>query len=615
MTKPWFPVAAGEALPLSSPQSHKPAWAERGHNALLILLLLWLEYVTLNLFWHWREFGTLAFRDPDDAMRLAQVRDFLAGQSWFDVSQHRVNPPLGGPMHWSRLVDMPIVGIILTLRPLVGQALAESIACVTVPFATLGVIIAGLYYSLRDLMGTQRALFAVVLLVTCFSILIQVAPLHIDHHAWQIAMAGFAMGGLIHRDPRKGGWIMGGAMALWLHISSEGLPYAAILGAIAALRYAASPQDWPRLMRYTATLAIASAALLLTTHGWRAGMELHCDAMSPVYIVPLILLFPLLWAGRGIAGDGTLLRRIAPVGVAALAAAALFLATAGPCLKGPFETLDPLVYSIWYKGVLEGLPIWDQDWPTRGIIVLPAIGGMIGLAIAAHQESDRERRIAWLSLLALAAGGLAVAILFMRAMSTAHLFALPGLTMLIAMLYPRIAALRMMPARVILTASLAALSPAGLSVAGYLAGEQIGGKSADDALTTKAATIPACNDPGQLRALATLPATTLFAPLDIGPAILQRTSHSVIGTAHHRNVVGMTAVVHAFIERPAKARSYVKSTQARFLLLCPRLDEVGHYAKVAPDGLAGQMIAGRIPDWLTPVPVRGMTAMKLYRID
>ena len=41
-----------------------------------------------------------------------QVRDWMAGQSWFDVVQHRLNPPLGVDMHWSRLVDAPIAAIM-----------------------------------------------------------------------------------------------------------------------------------------------------------------------------------------------------------------------------------------------------------------------------------------------------------------------------------------------------------------------------------------------------------------------------------------------------------------------------------------------------------------------
>ncbi|MEO8724436.1 MAG: hypothetical protein ABI395_13145, partial [Sphingobium sp.] len=69
-------------------------WIERGHHALWIVGLLWLECVLVWMVLNWHSFAVLGFHDPDDAMRLVQVRDFLAGQSWFDVSQHRVNPPI-----------------------------------------------------------------------------------------------------------------------------------------------------------------------------------------------------------------------------------------------------------------------------------------------------------------------------------------------------------------------------------------------------------------------------------------------------------------------------------------------------------------------------------------
>ncbi len=47
------------------------------------------------------------FHEGDDIMRLLEVRDWLAGQSWFDVSQYRIDAPYGAGMHWSRLVDVP----------------------------------------------------------------------------------------------------------------------------------------------------------------------------------------------------------------------------------------------------------------------------------------------------------------------------------------------------------------------------------------------------------------------------------------------------------------------------------------------------------------------------
>ena len=596
-----------------APETASTPWLMRGHNALLIVGALWLECVIVWLIWHWGSFSTLAFRDPDDAMRLVQIRDFLGGQSWFDVSQHRVNPPHGGPMHWSRLVDLPIAGMIWLLRPLVGGMLAEIIACVAIPMVLLGGICIMLYQSLRIFMGTRRALLTVALLATCFPILTQLAPLRIDHHGWQIAMATALMLGLLHKDARTGGWIMGGALALWLHISSEGLPYAALAGTIVALRYGWSADEWPRLIRTLGLLAIGSAALLLLTHGWNASFISYCDAMSPVYLAPLAMVFIVTLAGRMLSGSATIMRRIIPVTVGGGVGALLFFNIAGPCLAGPFQTLDPLVYSFWYQGVLEGLPIPAQDWPTRGVMLLPSLFGIAGLTLATWQETDAKCRAIWLSLLMLAIGGLGVALLVMRAMSVAHLFALPGLAWLIARLYPRIAALSSMPTRVLLTTALCILSPAGLAVAGHQIGEAISGQE-DENGNKSGDTTQKCDSAAQVEALRTLPVTTIFAPIDIGPVILQRTSHRVIGTAHHRNVDGMGQVIHAFLAEPSKARDIIMQSGAEYLLLCPTLNEVKRYGKVEPSGLAARLVKEDVPVWLSQLPVTGMNTMRLYQI-
>src|SRR5690349_7387974 len=57
--------------------------------------------------------GVFDAMSTDDAMRLVEVRDLLAGQSWFDLVQHRLDPPAGSPMHWSRLIDAPLAAMIL----------------------------------------------------------------------------------------------------------------------------------------------------------------------------------------------------------------------------------------------------------------------------------------------------------------------------------------------------------------------------------------------------------------------------------------------------------------------------------------------------------------------
>ncbi len=608
MNRPFFPADAAGSRTIDIPA--RPPWIDRGHNALWLVGALWLECVIVWLVWYWGNFADLAFRDPDDAMRLVQVRDFLAGQSWFDVSQHRVNPPLGGPMHWSRLVDLPIAAMILIFRPLAGQALAEVIACVTVPMMTFAVICFSMFASLRGFLGNGRALLAIALLVTTFPILTQLAPLRIDHHGWQITMAVGLLGGMLHPDARRGGWIMGLSMALWMHISSEGLPYAAITGAVLALRHAARAEEWPRLIRYAGAMAGGSALLLLATHGWQQSLVSHCDAMSPVYLGPLLLLFPALLAGHAIAGQATPLRRLLPAGFAGLAAALLFLGTGGSCLAGPFRTLDPVVYDFWYLGVKEGLPVWDQEPTVAAIIIGPALFGLAGLIMAAVAEKAPGRRLQWLSILGLALGSFAVSILVLRAMSVAHLFALIGNMWIIARLYPGIAARSRMIERVVLTVALCLLTPVGIALAASALAGDISGKPTEPPRKKTA-----CLAPEELRTLDRLPATTLFAPIDLGPDILLRTRHDVIGTAHHRNVVGLGKVIHVFLGSPAEARPIVLSTQARYLLVCSDLAEMNRYLRVAPDGLAARIGRGDVPTWLTPVRMAGLDTVRLYRID
>ena len=53
------------------------------------------------------DFGQIG-RDPDNAMRFVQIRDWMAGQSWFDTNQYRLGLSSGTDMHWSRLPDIPI---------------------------------------------------------------------------------------------------------------------------------------------------------------------------------------------------------------------------------------------------------------------------------------------------------------------------------------------------------------------------------------------------------------------------------------------------------------------------------------------------------------------------
>jgi hypothetical protein len=104
----------------------------------------------------------------------------------------------------------------------------------------------------------------------------------------------------------------------------------------------------------------------------------------------------------------------------------------------------------------------------------------------------------------------------------------------------------------------------------------------------------------------------MFAPLDLGPDILIQTRHGVIGTAHHRNAAGITAVIEGFVDTPDQARAVIGRTSARYVVTCDGLTEYALYGKDNASGLAAQLALGKAPVWLEPLPAKA--PLHIYRI-
>ncbi|CCW16848.1 Mlr4739 protein [Sphingobium indicum BiD32] len=577
--------------------------ASDGKRAALLALLAWL-LCSAAMLWLFRgDFSTLGFRDPDDAMRLAQVRDWIGGQAFWDVSQHRVNPPTGGPMHWSRIVDMPIAGLILLLRPLLGMATAELVACAIVPLLLLAGLTTALFIAAKRIAGAGIALLAVALLLTAPSILVQFTPLRIDHHGWQIMAATLALCGAMDPRPLRGGIVAGLVLALWLQISSEGLPYAALFAAVFALRHWIDRAETPRYVGFTVALGASALLPLMLLRGPAAVLARHCDALSFVYVWPLVALAAATLLAARLIGPFSPPRRFLIAATGGGAALVTFTLTGGPCLSGdPFAALGPLAYKLWYLQVMEGRPIWEQSLSMAGVILLPTLLGLIATLLAARSAGG-PARMRWLTLALLLTGAMLVAIMVMRAVSVAHVLALPGTAWLLIALFRRVQASASAIVRIFGSVALVLLTPAGLCalwVANAATPEPAKKASAN------------CRAANLLATLRGLPPATLFAPLDLGPDILVQTRHSVIGTAHHRNAAGITAVIGGFVYAPDQARSVIEATGARYVVTCDGLNEYRLYGEANRNGLAAQLARGATPDWLEQLPSRG--PLKIYRI-
>src|SRR5436190_5289561 len=131
--------------------------------------------------------------DPDDAMRLVLVRDLMAGRGWYDQLVTRLQPPVGTYMHWSRLVDAPLAGMIWTFRLVLPAPVAEMAVRLFWPlFLIFPAVVCALTIARR--LGGSLAVFVCAVLLGVNQLAFgEFVPGRIDHHNIQITLVMIAM--------------------------------------------------------------------------------------------------------------------------------------------------------------------------------------------------------------------------------------------------------------------------------------------------------------------------------------------------------------------------------------------------------------------------------------
>lgn len=565
---------------------------------------------TLMLVANFSLIRAMDYPDPDDALRMVQVRDLLAGQGWFDLVQHRIDAPGGGVlMHWSRLVDVPIAFVILLLTPVLGQGGAEMAAAIVVPLGTFGCALLLVGRVAWRLLGGEAAGLACLSIALSVPVLAHLRPLRIDHHGWQIVLLLVAVNALMSRSPRLGGLVAGLAAAAMLSVSIEGLPMAAAICGIAALRWFRNRKDRHWFTWTMGWLAGGSAFFFLVTRGVQ-DLATYCDAISPHHIA--------------IFGIGALaswmLARLEPVprvalaaGFAGMGAAAIaFYALAAPqCIAGPFSTIDPVAADFWLAGVREGLPIWRQDLPLVLSMLIPA-GIAIWASLKLAGQSGGWLRRWWVDYTLLLVAALLVSLLVARAGAAVGALSAVPIGWQIGQWLRAARNSRRSSRRLAgMAATSLALVP---SLPVGLVGLVDGSRAEAVGPAPSIARVTECRLQDVADAIERLPVGEIIAPLDLGPQILLHTSHSVVATGHHRGDAAIRFQIDSFSADPAEAGRKLRARGTPYVMTCPGLREQELYAMRAPSGLMAALQEDRAPGWMHPVALPQGSGVRLWRV-
>ncbi len=596
---------------------------ERGVAAILSspvrgAIALWLVVCAVLLA---KDYGSLslALGDTDDAMRLVQWRAFLDGAGWYDLHIDRVQPPDGLLSHWSRLVDAGLLVLYRLFALFLPHAEAETMMRAVWPLLWLLPALLSIIAMTARAGGRAAAWGTLVVSAFAVQATIQFIPGRIDHHNVQIALALGTLACALWADSRRaaaaGAGLLGG---LDLTVGLEALPLIVAASAIVVLRAISGRQaEGNPLATFGLTLAgSALAGLALTQPPGEWWNRTACDAMAVNMAVPVAAagIALAILSGPAMARHSVMdrLLRLAP---APMLAGVLFYMLDPACIRGPFARVDPALFPIWLDNVKEITGIGDfiREGKFSTLVLYhsyPVIALIAGIVLAVMRSAGVRYGV---FILLLAAHGLTVllGLKAVRLMSYATWLSLPVMGVVVAVIWQRLS-VTVLPRRILLGIGLSPLPVLMLSALLL---------SADDGRTdtaptpgapgNTASTAPAdCRATASLAPLAKLPAGRIAAPIDMGPAILALSPHTVLAAPYHRLDRGIIDNHALLTGSPDGGLRIALRWKLDYVVACT----AGSGGNGRTDTLLAALAAGRPPFWLRALPLEGSTPLKVYRV-
>ncbi|MCC2095290.1 MAG: hypothetical protein KDJ29_00270 [Hyphomicrobiales bacterium] len=586
--------------------------------------------------------------DPDDFLRLHEIRNWLGGQGWFDVSVSRMNPPAGSDMHWSRLVDAPIALLMKFLDLFTSSVMAERIAIIVWPTLLLVCLVLILAAICERTSPRSNKLVTLLFTVMCVPAMAEFAPGRIDHHSVQIILFALALLGLVNRDRVWGSYLIGAAIAGSIAIGIDTFPLLVVLLAFLGFDWTLGRDDnGAGLVRTGAAMSGAVVLLLLVSVPPSQWWVAKPDAISIFFVALLLTVsagFAVLYALSPhlpeAAGWKRIGVRMTTGALVAAGAAGIMGLLYGDILSGDFAGVSPELQSRWLNDIIEikSLPqilrIMPEHWlSTAGYSAVLLVGGfaalrasprpqpqlatiyiMLALAIAATFFQFRLLRTGIIASVPVSVAIFAALMEFVKSRS-AH----PKMTPLTTPLAIRLAAL---PAAVLVLLQPVWLA-LGLAVAGSGSAAASNAQTVSSAMPGAAASkavdgvgaemlpdwrkgpvYPICNRQSHYRALAKLPRGLVLNDLNSGPSILIFTKHDVLASNYHRNGKAILQALDFFETDAKTARGIARQTHAAYVGFCDS-GKPAPRSRIQDRKLASRILRNDLPPWLQRVSPAG----------
>ncbi len=600
------PEAAGTAEKKAPMRWSHPAFAALVYAAIVIVAQLIIH----------RNLTDYVGPDNDDAMRLVEVRDFLAGQGWFDMMQYRLGLAGGTLMHWSRFIDLPIASLILFFRMFLSPESAEAAALTVWPLMLVLPLMFFMGLAGRRIAGLQGMHFSLILTALFVLLSPRFVPGSIDHDNVQLGLVALTVAMLVDESYRPRNFAIAAiVLAVQLGIGAETTPFVAIACMSVACLWAWKGEIFaPAAKAFALTLTVAVSAAFFSLVPPRLYSMVTCDNLS------------LGFYGITSAGCvGFLLSSLfashlsRPWRIAILAANGAFVfattvALAPQCLRNPLSDLDPMLVDLWLSRVSEAqsiISVAHQQPDTLGVFYAT---GLLAMLVCGFRILRGNRASLHAMLMALIAINWVITLVQVRGAEFANLLAIPPLALLIAELRKDyMADPRNLRSILLYAGTLLASVPAVWAVGGALASKGVV-NGFMVAAPVKAEETANCASRQALAPIAGLEPGVVAAASNMGAPLLRFTPHRTLSGPYHRDPDGMLAELHIGLAEPQRAEALLHEAKVTIVAFCKGDPQVELVSERAPKGLYAQLTAGHIPVYLEPIAAPAESDVQFFRV-
>ncbi len=577
--------------------------------------------------------------DPDDYAYLTQTLDWLQGQGWYDNVQHRMSPPEGVVLHFTRFVQVPIAAVIMLFRSIGyswhGAALMGSFL---LPVIYLGFFFWVLRKAADEFVSREWSRLTAFIAMFAPFLMFKFAPGQVDHHGIEaiLTLTAVALASKIFDQPDQMRWAIAasGVFALSNAIALETLPWMVLGSAVIGLWTAITGRRAARAAAvFGAGLFLFGAAFLISTH---AVSELFLPdflSYSVVYVALMGAIALALLGAAGVARINNVKTRILVCGSFAAVLGAFYFYEFPALLAGPYGAMNPKLSSLFFATIEEAIPLIDRYSPVKAVICvfLPVLGFVTCVCMA--RESLDDKKWKWILLAAFLAASTSLGVFYqIRLMVYAELFSIIPLAAFAERGWKWIAAHAEGRGRfwaevwlVLLIGPLttvflfALLDGRSFNVGVLMFPAQIVSNVTDMRSVGKALNAPPYGD-RKLR---------IMNMIGDGAELLFNTSHEIMSVPYHTNVRGNLETIDFFATTDVEQAEIVARRNNIDLVLLSRNIPQMYLKAGVPDGVAisdkqtgeffaesfmGRLAARETPKWLREIPLPKASTYQLFEV-